>query len=484
MWLEKFAARSANKVARRVRKALMQIPFYRQKLQDNKIPISEVRGIDSVAKLERFLNKYRGVKWVSDEDLINNDFSLKLSLVPQSERIWVQSSSGYEASSQALKFGLKGNEQFLMNFIAKKKVAFTRNDLKMVIDIVYKRGLEDLVAHFASPTIALFGTMGVMHGSGTFPLIGISGGYADIRVKTLYFGIPLNELQTLQWVSEAKSSGVCGIISNVRSLDLITDVALSKGVNFENLFFVAVGGDPVPEPLIKRCHEIGAKIVVVGYSVQEVVPLGAIARGVVSSVLKEFPVTSGLVILGNLCFVRITDKEGFSVNAGEKGIIKITAPFEGATLIDYNTHDIGRFIDIQANLLYRGRQFLAPYPILGLDIRREAEHTLRVVGNNIPTYVLYNLCYEVLNHDFLLGTDSQKLYVFLTNNTPKDIISQLKNSLRMVIPQERTDYLEVRVVSRELLRKCVYPAGHHKPHNVIIEDNILQSLVNCSKLKL
>ncbi|MEM1538120.1 MAG: hypothetical protein QXK12_00530 [Candidatus Nezhaarchaeales archaeon] len=161
LWLEKFAKRAVNEVAKRARKSFLQVAFYRQKLRDNNIPISEVRGIDSVAKLERFLNKYRGVEWVSDKDLINNDFSLKLSLVPQSRRIWVQSSSGYEMSLQALKFGLQRNEQSLINLLAKKTVAFTRNDLKRVIDIVYKRGLEDLVARFASPTIALFGTMGV-----------------------------------------------------------------------------------------------------------------------------------------------------------------------------------------------------------------------------------------------------------------------------------------------------------------------------------
>jgi len=73
---------------------LLSIPFYREKLRENSIDLHEVRRIDTIGKLDAFLQKCK-VNWVEGEDLIKGDFSSHLSLVPKNKRTWVQYSSGY-----------------------------------------------------------------------------------------------------------------------------------------------------------------------------------------------------------------------------------------------------------------------------------------------------------------------------------------------------------------------------------------------------
>ncbi|MDW8004842.1 MAG: hypothetical protein RMI04_08550 [Thermofilaceae archaeon] len=102
--LEMFVKRAADKVAKRARQALMQIPFYRRKMRDNKISINEVRGINFLARLDNFLNKYRNVQWITENEMIgmSDRYSSDLSLVPEKERVWVQASSGYTLSTRML----------------------------------------------------------------------------------------------------------------------------------------------------------------------------------------------------------------------------------------------------------------------------------------------------------------------------------------------------------------------------------------------
>lgn len=102
-----FVKRRRDLVAKKVRRALLSIPFYREKLKKNSIDLYEVRGINTIEKLDAFLQKHR-VNWVEGGDLIGEDFSSHLGLAPKSERTWVQYSSGYTLSER-----LRKGEKFL-----------------------------------------------------------------------------------------------------------------------------------------------------------------------------------------------------------------------------------------------------------------------------------------------------------------------------------------------------------------------------------
>ena len=166
-----------------------------------------------------FLNKYKEVTWISEHELLlmSDTYGLQLSRVPQQERVWVQASSGYNLS----KIIENGN----FRVITRKRVAYTKGDLlracklfEMLSDIFPKQ----------TPTIAIFGRLGDLCGSGTYPFLVLSGNYLKFKCRTLYFGIPQNEVQALQWLKEISDLKIDGIIGIPSTLDLLTKIA--KGV--------------------------------------------------------------------------------------------------------------------------------------------------------------------------------------------------------------------------------------------------------------
>ena len=464
IFIKFIAERFIKKIAKKAKAALLQIPFYRKKLKKNGISFYEVRRINSIERLTAFLNKYKEVTWISEHELLlmSDTYGLQLSRVPQQERVWVQASSGYNLS----KIIENGN----FRVITRKRIAYTKGDLlracklfEMLSDIFPKQ----------TPTIAIFGRLGDLCGSGTYPFLVLSGNYLKFKCRTLYFGIPQNEVQALQWLKEISDLKIDGIIGIPSTLDLLTKIAKEHGLFFEKLKLVGSGGDKIHKGVINSLIELGANIITVGYGAQEVAPLSTVAIGVPYSELKELPATQGLRVLGNLCFVRITDKRGESVDQGEEGYIRITTPFDGTTLIDYNINDIGRLISHEYSIYYKGKSVNVPFPLLDYRISRAQEHAFSVQARIVYTRDLQEVCNLVAGYNYLLGSDNERLYIFITtNHDPEFLLVRLKHAL----PHEIFKNVEVIQVPEHILHRYLYPANHYKPHNILDQKQLTDIL--------
>ena len=452
--IEFFIRRYVNQIAKNVRKAFREIPFYRRKLKKFGIPESEVDKISSVEELDKFLSKYP-YPYVTSEDLINKDYSLNLSFVPQEKRIWIQTSSGYEG----LVDFIKGIE------LKRKSVAYTREDLKKVSELIYQRGLMELPLPEKPANIGIFARLGDMCGSGAYPFIGISGNYAKIPARTLYFGYPSNDLQLFQWMLEAKNLGIDGIITVPSVIDRMVKIAEEKRFKFSSFTFLAYGGDRLLPSFFSKVHQLGAEAIISGYSVQEAFPLGGIGWGVVSSESSKIEETDGIIITPGLCRVRITDEKGENVSIGERGYVKITSVFEGTSLIDYFPGDVAKLIDNEAEINWKGRKIKIPSPVIDFDISRAKEYSIRIQERTIPTNVLVDVCGEVSGYNFLIFHNTNQISIVFPFSVRKKIY-QFKQKLSLLVPQEVYERMRICLAKDEFIRKMVFPLNHHKPHNL------------------
>jgi len=452
--MELFIKRYINQIAKNVRKAFREISFYRKKLKKFGIPKSEVDKIANVEYLDKFLNKYP-YPYVTSEDLINEDYSLNLSFVPQEKRVWIQTSSGYEGLVDFMK-GMK---------LKRKAVAYTRKDLKKVSELLYQKGLMELSFSHKPVNIGIFARIGDMCGSGAYPFIGISGNYVKIDARTLYFGYPSTDLQLFQWMLEAESLGIDGIITVPSVIDRMLKIAEEKKFKFSRFTFLAYGGDRLIPTFFSKIHQLGAEVIISGYSVQEAFPLGGIGWGIVSTESSKIEKTDGIIITPGLCRVRITDKRGESVSIGERGYIRITSIFEGTSLIDYFPGDVAKLVDNEAEINWKGRKIKIPSTVIDFDIYRAKEYSIRIRERTVPTEVLIDACGEISGYNFLIFYNTNQILIVFPISVSKKIY-QFKQKLSLLVPQEVYKRMRICLAKNEFIRKMVFPLNHHKPHNL------------------
>jgi phenylacetate-coenzyme A ligase PaaK-like adenylate-forming protein len=451
---EFFIKKIGDKVAKKTKNNLLEIPFYRKRLKENNIHLGEVRNITSLEKLETFLNKHK-IEWVTEEEMLemSKDYCLSLSIVPQNKRSWIQASSGYTLATKLLT-----NTSDVI--LTRKRVAYTKKDLKEACKIY--ESLKNLLENDISLTIAIFGRLGDLCGSGTYPFLAISGGYSNVNVKTLYYGLPKNETELLQWLKECKELNISGIIGIPSTLEKLTKISKACDLYFKNLKLVGTGGDRLHKTLIEELYDIGAKIITIGYGAQEVTPLSTVAIGTIFSTILKFPATEGLGVIGNLNYVRITDKNGESVELEEEGHIRVTSPFEGTTLVDYDTKDVGKFINDHFFVRHGNKELKIPFPSLSYEISRLNEHSLRVRERNVYVKDLREIGYLSVGYEFIIGTEDNKLHIFITKPEKEKMMSYLYN----LLPSEIAENTYVHIIPTTILSKYLYPAGHYKPHNI------------------
>jgi phenylacetate-coenzyme A ligase PaaK-like adenylate-forming protein len=447
LWLEWFAKRAADKVAKRTKKAFLKIPFYRRKLRENNIPFNVVRSITSFVKLENFLNKYRNVEWISEDEMIkmSDDYCLPLSFVAPEERCWVQASSGYTLSEKMV----LNSEKDL--HITRKRVAYTKKDLETASKIF--EGLVEILPNGSS--LAIFGRLGDLCGSGTYPFLAISGNYTKLKVKTLYFGIPQNEDEAYQWLRECESLRISGMIGIPSTLERLTSVAKFHNLHFTNLKLVGTGGHKLSKKLVEQLCQFGAKVITIGYGAQEIAPLANVAFGNVYSEISSFPPMGGMGVLGTLYYLRITDKNGETVSDGENGFIRVTSPFDGTTLIDYNTNDLGKIIERKYAVWWKGKSVTLPFPLLDYDINRSQENALRVLERNVYTKDITELCCSFVGYRFLIGVKNNNLlYIYVDD---PDKVENLRERLANFLPSDILKNTRVEAIPKQILQKYLHP---------------------------
>lgn len=455
-----------NRVAKKAKHNMLNLSFYKRKLRANNIPLNTVRNITSLEKLEKFLDKYK-IEWVTEKELIemSDTYSLPLSLVSQEERTWIQASSGYTFSAKLL----LENEKNIP--ITRKRVAYTRKDLKSACKVY--EGLEELLKGDLYRSVAIFGRLGDLCGSGTYPFLALSGNYIKLKVKTLYFGIPRSDSETLQWLKECRELNITGMIGIPSTLKKIVNVARSNDIFFDNLKLVGTGGDSLPRKLIEELYEIGAQLITIGWGAQEIAPLSTVAIGNVFSVNPSFPSTEGMGILGTLYFVRITDKNGESIDEEEEGYIRITSPFQGTTLIDYNTEDIGKFIADSYIVCHKNKNIKVPFPLLDYNISRSKEHSFRILEKNVYIKDLREICYSCVGYEYLLGIKDNFLHIYIGNNNLRHK-EKIKEYLANLLPFDVLRNTYIKVIPRQILLRYLYPQKHYKPHNIVGNEIVLQ----------
>lgn len=473
--------KKTNEVAKRTREAFFSIPFYSEKLKQYGIPKKEIRKIRDIKSLNQFLDKYSNAVWISEEDLVSYDFSAKLSRVPPEKRTWLQATSGYFLAEKISNLNFTSPSEML-KALSRKKVAFTKKDVEKVIDTVFKPGLKELI-DVSVPTLAIIARFGDLCGSGTYPLLALGGNFLKTNPKILYFGEPTNSNQLLQWAYELYRINPHGILSTpimIEKLSKAIDESFSSP-RFSNLKFVSLGAmRPLKSSIDAACN-LGAEVVVDGYGLQEVAPLGVIAKGIVFSSNKKVPPTDGLIGLGTLHFIRVVDKEGKSVNPGEEGTIKVTSPFDGTTLIDYDTKDMGKLLANESCIIYRSKNFKVPWPLLDFKISRKIEYSIDVVEHRVSTTLLEELCSTVSGYSFLVGSDINHLYIFFPDDAPDLKIEKFKKMVSLALPAEVSTSTRIYKVKKELMEKYLHPINHYKPHNLIRERSKIQELVRSSR---
>jgi phenylacetate-coenzyme A ligase PaaK-like adenylate-forming protein len=460
-----YAKRKADEVARRAREALLSIPFYREKIKQNSVDIYDVKQINSIEKLDKFLQKYK-IDWVNEKDLINENFSLDLSLVHQEKRIWIQTSSGYSLIER-----LKSGEPFfeMMKKFKRKKVAFTRNDMDRVIREIYLPGIKRLFPENITPTIAIFARLLFYGGSGTYPLISFTRALDKLPVRVLPYGEPLSQEQIYDYVIDSMENKTNGIITSPSILMDIGKFMIENGLKYENLRYVAVGGFRPTREVIEVGHKIGAEIVIDGYSVQECMPLGGIAAGIISSENEKFEKQDGMLVFGNLCHIRIVDKNGENVSEGEEGFIRVTAPFEGTSLIDYSTGDITKLLSYYSFVNFKGLNIKLPFPQLSYEIRRKDENFIKIREYPISISHLTEILSSHVGFNFLIYEPPLKdeLFILLPDGLSENEYKEISKKIKYLLHPPFYKLLKIGKINESKLRKIVYPFNHHKPHNII-----------------
>jgi len=130
-----------------------------------------VRELKDIEGYRKFLEKYStkaketGEEFhlVSPSDLVNEDFSLKLSLAPQSKRTFVQASSGYTIADRLEGKGLAEVSRLIRDGgLRRKMVAYTADDVEYALKMVYKPNYDLLVRLLDEgevPTVAIYARM-------------------------------------------------------------------------------------------------------------------------------------------------------------------------------------------------------------------------------------------------------------------------------------------------------------------------------------
>ncbi|MEM2202695.1 MAG: hypothetical protein QW595_03590 [Candidatus Bathyarchaeia archaeon] len=463
-----FVKRRRDLVAKRVRKALLSIPFYREKLKKNSVEFHEVRRINTIEKLDAFLQKYK-VNWVEGTDLIGGDFSSHLSLAPKNERTWVQYSSGYMLVER-----LRKGEKFLevARKFRRKKVAFTENDLKLVINEVYSRGLERLYPNNVIPRIAIFSRIHIYLGSGTYPFASLLKLSNKRRLMVLPYGEPLSQEQLSDYVLDSIENGANGLITIPSILKDLGKLMVEYNLKYENLRYIGMGGFRPTREVVDLGHEIGAQLIIDAYSVQECMPLGCIASGTISSLDRSWEPTEGLMVMGNLCHVRVVDKNGENVDEGEEGEIRITSPFEGTTLIDYAPGDVTELLSYNTAVEFKGWRINLPYALLSYDIKRSHESSyvkIREYPMSLP--ILNEILASHCSYDYAIFKPQSKdeLVILVPESIKEGDFDEICRKVRYSTHPLICNSIKVKKVKEDKLRRIVYPNIHHKPHNIILE---------------
>ncbi|HDH91372.1 MAG TPA: hypothetical protein ENF38_00295, partial [Candidatus Aenigmarchaeota archaeon] len=400
-----FLKSKTKKFAREVRDALLSLEFYRNKIRENKIPLSRVKEINDLNTLEKFLNEHP-IEWVKPDDLVNDTYSSFLSKAPSSERLFPQSSSGYSV--------VEGRS------IGRKKVMFTKRDIKKALEI-YKRGMEVLYEKNERPVIGLLGHLNYPSGSGNYPNLGLLL-LNFLHNKSIIFysyGAPLTDEHLIGIARMMEEDKVNGVISTPSIVSRLLDIYKPK----ENLRFIAMGGFKPPKEVVEKSRET-ADIVIDGYSVQEVMPLTSIGNGIMSSKWKKLSETEGIVVNGLLCYVRVVDKDGQSVNEGEKGEIRVTTAFEGTSLIDYPTEDETKLLSKNSTYYWRGWKILTPFPLLDYCIKRTGKKDVyRIKEYSVNSTLLESVISDIISYDFHIKIDRRegRIEIFLPNDLKETI---------------------------------------------------------------
>ncbi|MEM3875388.1 MAG: hypothetical protein QXU45_09695 [Candidatus Bathyarchaeia archaeon] len=463
-----FVKRRRDLVAKKVRRALLSIPFYREKLKKNSIGLHEVKGINTIEKLDVFLQKHK-IEWVKSEDLIDGDFSSHLSLTPKSERTWVQYSSGYTLVER-----LRKGEKFLeaARKFRRKKVAFTENDLKLVINEAYSRGLERLFPNNIIPRIAIFSRFYVYGGSGTYPFASLLRISYKRRVIVFPYSEPSSKEQLCDYVLDSIENDTNGIIIPPSTLCDLGDFMVDNNLKYPNLRYIGTGGFKVTKEAVELGHEIGAQLIIDAYSVQECMPLGCIASGTISSLDRNWEPTEGLMVMGNLCHVRVVDRNGENVDEGEEGEIRITSPFEGTTLIDYAPGDVTKLLSYNSAVEFKGWRINLPYALLSYDIKRSHESSyvkIREYPMSLP--ILNEILATHCSYDYAIFKPQSKdeLIILVPESIKKSDFDEICQKIRYIAYPPIYDFVRVKRVKEDKLRRIVYSNIHHKPHNIILE---------------
>ncbi|MEM5813266.1 MAG: AMP-binding protein [Candidatus Aenigmatarchaeota archaeon] len=472
-----YIERERNKIAKRARNAILQIPFYREKLKENDIDIWEVKQINTIEKLDRFLEKYGSVISPKPNDLMGKNFSQHLSMVDPKYRIWVQSSSGYTSIEKIRgRYDLK---EFPKIF-KRKTVAYTARDIEEFFNKILYPSIKTVFKDIETPTIAdLAHLYGMPSGSGLYPAV-------SIPAFSLKRGIPIRLLCYGEPIGGRLADYVIETIDKVDAIQttpaILHDIAkfmTENGLRYNKLELISVGGYKPSKKSVEEAHSIGARIFANLYGAQEVCPFAFIANGVMSSENRRIPPTDGLVVRETFVHVRVVDKYGNNVSEGEEGEIRVTAPFEGTALIDYPVGDITKLISYETETIYNSIEMKIPFPTLSYDIRRKSDErtvkvreysfNLDIAEEILRHYFGYDYCIVIPevaeNHD----NKNDRIIVLLPDNVNDEEIIEIEDRLydfmNPMFKSLRT--IEVERLPPNVLKDIVYPLSHHKPHNII-----------------
>ncbi|MFH8086583.1 MAG: hypothetical protein QW609_02060, partial [Candidatus Aenigmatarchaeota archaeon] len=458
-----YSERKRNIIAKKVREAILSIPFYRQKVKENSIELHEIKKIDSVERLDKFLQTHK-INWVEPTDLIGNGFSSHLSIAPKNKRTWIQTSSGYSLVEK-----LRNNENFLESVqkFKRKKVAFTEKDLESVIKEIYLPGLKKLFPNSSVPTISIFSRIYVWGGSGMYPFAALGRISRSFPLRVLPYGEPLSQEQLCEYVLDSMENNTNGILTIPSILEDIGKFMTERGLKYRDLKYIGMGGFKPTKEVINLGHEIGAKIIIDAYSVQECMPLGCIASGTISSEDKNWETSEGLMVMGNLCHVRVVDKNGENVSEGEEGEIRITSPFEGTFLIDYAPGDIGKLLSYTSSVSLDRLRLNLPFPLLSYDIRRKEENEyIKIKGYQVSKHILKEILMSHMGYNFAIYTPelAEEVVVLLPKNIEEKSYEEMCRKVRYTLYPLIYDSIKFKKIDESKLKKIVFPSLHHKPH--------------------
>ncbi|MEM5793672.1 MAG: hypothetical protein QXS48_04665 [Candidatus Aenigmatarchaeota archaeon] len=456
-----------NSIAKKVRDAMLSIPFYREKLRENSIEFSEVRRINSIEKLDNFLQKYK-VNWVEGTDLMGNDFSSHLSLVPQNKRTWVQVSSGYSLVER-----LRSGESFLETIkkFKRKKIAYTQKDVNTVIKELYLRGLRRFFANISTPSVAIFSRMYIYGGSGTYPFASLMRVSQKIPLRVLPYGEPLSHEQLCDYVLDSIENDANGVLITPSILRDIGTFMVENKLRYKNLMFIGTGGFKPSKEVIDLGHEIGAKIVIDAYGAQECMPLGCVAYGIISSVDRNWEASDSLMVMGNLCHIRVVDEKGENVSEGEEGEIKITSPFEGTCLIDYAPGDVTRLVSYSTTITLNNQKITLPFPSLSIDIRRKHESGyVKIKEYPVSVDILKEILTSYAGYNFAICKPQTKeeLLILIPSSMEERNYEEMCKKIRYTVCPLRYSLLRFKKIDEGKLREIVFPSLQFKPHNLIL----------------